>query len=212
MYPVARELKAALLLTLLKDEAMRSVLVFTRTKHRANRLAESLARQGVTVDKIHGNRTQAQRTHALAGFKNGKHQVLVATDIAARGIDIDELSHVVNFDVPAVPDDYIHRSGRTARAEATGDAFTFVSPDEEGDFRAIERALGKPIPRVTVPGFDYTARTTERLEIPLAERIAAIRARKAQERGRARDNAARRNQHQNAAGVQRRTNSSTRHP
>ena len=212
VYPVARELKSALLLTLLKDEAMRSVLVFTRTKHRANRLAESLARQGVTVDKIHGNRTQAQRTHALAGFKNGKHQVLVATDIAARGIDIDELSHVVNFDVPAVPDDYIHRSGRTARAEATGDAFTFVSPDEEGDFRAIERALGKPIPRVTVPGFDYTARTTERLEIPLAERIAAIRARKAQERGRARDNAARRSQHQNAAGVQQRRNNFTRHP
>jgi len=150
--------------------------------------------------------------HALAGFKNGKHQVLVATDIAARGIDIDELSHVVNFDVPAVPDDYIHRSGRTARAEATGDAFTFVSPDEEGDFRAIERALGKPIPRVTVPGFDYTARTTERLEIPLAERIAAIRARKAQERGRARDNAARRSQHQNAAGVQQRRNNFTRHP
>ncbi|MEK7839098.1 MAG: helicase-related protein, partial [candidate division NC10 bacterium] len=127
-------------------------------------------------------------------------------------IDIDELSHVVNFDVPAVPDDYIHRSGRTARAEATGDAFTFVSPDEEGDFRAIERALGKPIPRVTVPGFDYTARTTERLEIPLAERIAAIRARKAQERGRARDNAARRSQHQNAAGVQQRRNNFTRHP
>ncbi|MBI2526059.1 MAG: DEAD/DEAH box helicase [Candidatus Rokubacteria bacterium] len=210
-YPVARELKSALLLTLLKDEGMRSVLVFTRTKHRANRLAEALARQGVTVDKIHGNRSQAQRTHALASFKNGKHQVLVATDIAARGIDIDELSHVVNFDVPAVPDDYIHRSGRTARAEATGDAFTFVSPDEEGDFRAIERALGRPIPRVTVPGFDYTARTTERLEIPLAERIAAIRARKTQERARARDNAARRGQHQNLAAVQRRV-SFNRHP
>jgi len=212
VYPVARELKSALLLTLLKDEGMRSVLVFTRTKHRANRLAESLARQGVTVDKIHGNRTQAQRTHALASFKNGKHQVLVATDIAARGIDIDELSHVVNFDVPAVPDDYIHRSGRTARAEAVGDAFTLVSPDEENDFRAIERALGRPIPRVTVPGFDYTARTTERLEIPLAERIAAIRARKTQERSRARENAVRRGQHQIAAATQQRRNTFTRHP
>ncbi len=210
-YPVARELKSALLLALLHGEGMRSVLVFTRTKHRANRLAEALARQGVTVDKIHGNRTQPQRMHALAGFKNGKHQVLVATDIAARGIDIDELSHVVNFDVPAVPDDYIHRSGRTARAEATGDAFTFVSPDEEGDFRAIERALGRPIPRVTVAGFDYTARTTERLEIPLADRIAAIRARKTQERARARDNAARRGQHQNAAAVQQRRNNFSRH-
>jgi ATP-dependent RNA helicase RhlE len=210
VYPVARELKAALLLTLLKDEGMRSVLVFTRTKHRANRLAEALARQGVSVERIHGNRSQTQRTHALAGFKNGKYQVLVATDIAARGIDIDELSHVVNFDVPGVADDYIHRSGRTARAEATGDAFTFVSPDEEGDLRAIERAFGKPIPRVTVPGFDYTARTTERLEIPLGERIAAIRARKTQERARAKENVARRGRHQNVTGVQHRA-SSTRH-
>jgi len=210
VYPVARELKAALLLTLLKDEGMRSVLVFTRTKHRANRLAEALARQGVSVERIHGNRSQTQRTHALAGFKNGKYQVLVATDIAARGIDIDELSHVVNFDVPGVADDYIHRSGRTARAEATGDAFTFVSPDEEGDLRAIERAFGKPIPRVTVPGFDYTARTTERLEIPLGERIAAIRARKTQERARGKENVARRGRHQNAAGVQHRAGS-TRH-
>ncbi len=211
VYPVARELKSALLLTLLKDEGMRSVLVFTRTKHRANRLAEALARQGVTVDRIHGNRSQAQRTQALTGFKNGRHQVLVATDIAARGIDIDELSHVVNFDVPAVPEDYIHRSGRTARAEATGDAYTFVAPDEEGDLRAIERALGRPIPRVTVAGFDYSARTAERLEIPLAERIAAIRARKTQERARARDNAARRAQHQGAAVVAQRRNGPTRH-
>jgi ATP-dependent RNA helicase RhlE len=207
IYPVARELKTALLLTLLKDEGMRSVLVFTRTKHRANRLAEALERQGVSVDRIHGNRSQAQRTHALASFKSGKCQVLVATDIAARGIDIDELSHVVNFDVPAVPDDYIHRAGRTARAEATGDAFIFVSPDEEGDLRAIERAVGKPIPRVTVPGFDYTARPSERLEIPLAERIAAIRARKAHERARAKENAARRGQQQNAARPQHRAGS-----
>src|SRR3989338_3204617 len=126
---------------------MRSVLVFTRTKHRANRLAEALARQGGSFERIHGNRSQTQRTHALAGFKNGKYQVLVATDIAARGIDIDELSHVVNFDVPGVADDYIHRSGRTARAEATGDAFTFVSPDEEGEPRALDGGFGQPGPR-----------------------------------------------------------------
>ena len=115
------------------------MLVFTRTKHRANRLAEFLARHGITADRIHGNRSQAQRTAALAGFKDGRFQVLVATDIAARGIDIEELGHVVNFDVPGMPDDYIHRVGRTARAEAAATRFTLVSPDEEGDLRAIER-------------------------------------------------------------------------
>jgi ATP-dependent RNA helicase RhlE len=119
------------------------VLTFTRTKHRANRLADFLARHDVSVDRIHGNRSQAQRTQALAAFKDGKVRVLVATDIAARGIDITALSHVVNFDVPAVPEDYIHRSGRTARAEAEGDSVTFVSPDEEGS-PAIERAIGRP--------------------------------------------------------------------
>jgi ATP-dependent RNA helicase RhlE len=112
-------------------------------------------------------------------------QVLVATDIVARGIDVEELSHVVNFDVPHVPEDYIHRVGRTARAEATGDAFTFVSPDEEGDLRAIEKAIGKRLPRLTVQGFDYAARPAERFEVPIAERIAEIRARKAEERARA---------------------------
>ena len=158
------------------------MLTFTRTKHRANRLADFLARHDVSVDRIHGNRSQAQRTQALAAFKDGKVRVLVATDIAARGIDITALSHVVNFDVPAVPEDYIHRSGRTARAEAEGDSVTFVSPDEEADLRAIERAIGRRIERVTLPGFDYTRRAAERLEVPMAERIAAIRAKKAQER------------------------------
>ena len=121
--------------------------------------------------------------------------MLVATDIAARGIDVEALSHVVNFDVPNVPDDYIHRVGRTARAEMTGDAFTFVSPEEESDLRAIEHAIGKRLPRVTVPGFDYRAAPAERLEVPLAERIAAIRARKAQERARAKEKAVRRITH-----------------
>jgi ATP-dependent RNA helicase RhlE len=118
--------------------------------------------------------------------------VLVATDIAARGIDIEALGHVVNFDVPKVPDDYIHRVGRTARAEAVGDAFTFVAPEEEQELRAIERAVGKRLPRVVVPDFDYAARAGAGLEIPLAERIATIRAQKAVERARAKANAERR--------------------
>jgi ATP-dependent RNA helicase RhlE len=136
----------------------------------------------VVVAKIHGNRSQSQRTEALAGFKSGKVRILVATDIVARGIDVEALGHVVNFDVPNVPDDYIHRVGRTARAETTGDAFTFVSPDEEADLSAIERAVGKRLPRVTLPGFDYTRRATEALEIPLAERLAAHRAKRKVER------------------------------
>jgi len=185
VYPVAQELKAALLVTLLKRGEIRDALVFTRTKHRANRLSEHLVRSGIKAERIHGNRSQGQRTAALAGFKAGRYQVLVATDIAARGIDVEELGHVVNFDVPMVPDDYIHRVGRTARAEATGDAFTFVAPQEQGDLDQIERALGKRLPRVTVPDFDYTSRPAARLEVPLAERIAAIRSRKADERARA---------------------------
>ena len=191
VYPVAQDLKGGLLAALLKREEMRSVLVFTRTKHRANRLADQLAKRGIATDRIHGNRSQAQRTHALEGFKRGKYRVLVATDIAARGLDIDELSHVVNFDVPNVPDDYIHRAGRTARAGAVGEAVTFVAPDEMGDLKAIERAVGNSLPRLKLEGFDYAQRPAERLEIPLAERIAAIRAQKAAERARARDKAAR---------------------
>jgi ATP-dependent RNA helicase RhlE len=154
-YPVPQHLKPALLLKLLNGGEMHDALVFTRTKHRANRLAKHLVERGVKVERIHGNRSQSQRTEALAGFKSGKYRVLVATDIAARGIDVTALGHVVNFDVPAVPDDYIHRVGRTARAEATGTAFSLVSPEEEGDVRAIERAIEKRLPRVTVPDFDY---------------------------------------------------------
>jgi ATP-dependent RNA helicase RhlE len=166
--------------------------VFTRTKHRANRLAEYLARNGIKAERIHGNRSQPQRTEALAGFKSGKYRVLVATDIAARGIDVEALGHVVNFDVPTAAEDYIHRVGRTARAEATGDAFTLVSPEEEGELRSIERALGRRLPRVTVPDFDYKAKSETRLEVPLAERIAAIRAKKSEDRARAQAKAARR--------------------
>ena len=146
-WPVPSELKLPLMVELLGQPGVRNVLAFTRTKHRANRLAEGLGRHGVAAERIHGNRSQAQRTAALAGFKNGTFQVLVATDVAARGIDITGLSHVLNFDVPHLAEDYIHRVGRTARADAVGDAFTLVSPDEESDLRMIERAVGTPIPR-----------------------------------------------------------------
>jgi len=197
VYPVASELKSRLLLALLSRPATRSVLAFTRTKHRANRLAEFLARHGIRAERIHGNRSQTQRTQALAGFKDGRYQVLVATDIAARGIDIEALSHVVNFDVPALPDEYIHRVGRTARMHARGDALTLVAPGEEADLRAIERAIGTRLPRVTLPDFDYGQGTGERLEIPLAERLAAMRA----QRATARRNAVDRRRH--PAGVTR---------
>ena len=192
VYPVPQHLKAPLLVELLKRGDIRSVLVFTRTKHRANRLADSLTKQGIPCERIHGNRSQPQRTAALAGFKEGRFKVLVATDIAARGIDVEALSHVINFDVPHVPEDYIHRVGRTARAELTGDAFTFVSPEEQTDLAQIERAIGKRLPRIMVPGFDYSKVVAERLEIPLHERIAEIRSRKAADRVRAKEKAERR--------------------
>jgi len=182
VYPVPQEMKSVLLLELINRDLVREALVFTRTKHRANRLTEHLLRHRVNAARIHGNRSQAQRTEALAGFKSGKYRVLVATDIAARGIDVTALSHVVNFDVPAVPEDYIHRVGRTGRAELTGDAFTFVAPDEEPALRSIERAVKRTLPRVTLPDFDYKARPQTKLEIPLAERIAAIRQRKSEAR------------------------------
>ncbi len=199
VYPVPQGLKPVLLVDLLRRGDVKQALVFTRTKHRANRLADHLVKAGVRAERIHGNRSQPQRTAALEGFKNGTFPVLVATDIAARGIDVDELGHVVNFDVPLVPDDYIHRVGRTGRAEATGDAFTFVSPEEETNLRDIERAIGRRLPRVTVPDFDYNAKPQARLEIPIAQRIAEIRARKRDERARAAMNAARRSAHQRGA-------------
>jgi ATP-dependent RNA helicase RhlE len=191
VYPVAHELKSTLLLELLKQGGPKSVLAFTRTKHRADRLARFLETRGVACDRIHGNRSQAQRTEALTGFKQGKFRVLVATDIAARGIDVEALGLVVNFDVPHLPEDYIHRVGRTARMEATGDAYTFVSPDEEAGLHAIERHIGKRLPRQKVAGFDYASRPVERLEVPLQERIAAIRAKKAEERAHAKVKAVR---------------------
>jgi len=198
IYPVREELKAPLFVELMRRGDIGNVIVFTRTKHRANRLAEHLAKAGVPNAKIHGNRSQAQRTEALEGFKSGRYRCLVATDIVARGIDVEQLEHVVNFDVPHLPEDYIHRVGRTARADATGDAFTFVSPEEEQDLAAIERAVGRRLPRVMVAEFDYASKPQQRFEIPIAERIAEIRARKAEERKRAKEKAERRAA--NAAG------------
>lgn len=176
LWPVEGEVKRFLLKELLSRDEVDQALIFTRTKHRANRLTAFLQKAGISADRIHGNRSQAQRTKALAAFKDGSTRILVATDIAARGIDVAELSHVVNFDVPNVTDDYIHRIGRTARAEATGDAWTFVSREEESDVRAIERVVGRRLPRRTLDGFSYQAANAEKLEIPVHERIAAARA------------------------------------
>ena len=158
LYPVSHSLKSTLLLKLLDAEGVHSALIFTRTKRRADRVADFLKKNGVAAARIHGDRTQAQRTQAMDGFKSGNYQVLVATDVAARGIDVDALSHVINFDLPGSAEDYVHRIGRTGRADATGDALTFVAPDEENSFRSIERAVGKKIPRVTLEGFDYSAK------------------------------------------------------
>jgi len=184
-YPVPDELKPQLFVELIRRGDVGNAIAFCRTKHRANRLFEVLEKNDIPAARIHGNRSQAARTQALEGFKTGKYRVLVATDIVARGIDVEALEHVVNFDVPAAAEDYIHRVGRTARAEATGDAYTLVSPQEEKEVRAITKAVGKEIPRVTLPDFDYKAKPEERFEVPIGERIAEIRARKAEDRKRA---------------------------
>lgn len=176
VYPVAQELKSSLLVELLARGTVKSAIAFTRTKHRANRLAQFLVANGVNAERIHGNRSQTQRTQALENFKSGRHQVLVATDIAARGIDITALGHVVNFDVPVAPDEYVHRVGRTARAERSGEAITFVAPDEEPLIRAIERNISTRLERVKLDAFDYARKPAGKLEVPLAERLAAIRA------------------------------------
>jgi ATP-dependent RNA helicase RhlE len=155
-YPVAEHLKPALLRHLLRHTEMPSVLVFTRTKQSARRLARAIAADGFVVTELHSNLTQPQRNRAMEGFRRGDFQVLVATNIAARGLDVDHITHVISFDVPSVPDDYIHRIGRTARAEAEGDAFLLVSPAEEASLSRIERQIGQRLPRVTLPDFDYS--------------------------------------------------------
>jgi ATP-dependent RNA helicase RhlE len=155
IYPVPRHLKTELLDQALLGEAVSSAIVFTRTKRGADRLTRSLQRRGHSVAALHGDRSQGQRERALADLKRGRIQVLVATDIASRGIDVEDISHVINFDVPHTPEDYVHRIGRTGRVEAVGDAFTLMSPEEKKDVAAIERFLGRSIPRVMVPDFDY---------------------------------------------------------
>jgi ATP-dependent RNA helicase RhlE len=154
-YPVAEHLKTALLRYLLRHTEMPSVLVFTRTKQVAKRLKKVIEADGFTVAELHSNRSQAQRKKAMDGFRRGAFQVLVATNIAARGLDVDHITHVINVDVPNVPDDYVHRIGRTGRAEARGDAFVLVSPAEETLLAQIERQIGQRLPRVTLPDFDY---------------------------------------------------------
>ncbi len=149
--------KTDLLVELLRDATMSSVLVFVRTKHRADRLVDQLVRRGFEAGVLHGGRSQSQRVRALDGFRRGAQRLLVATDIAARGLDVEGVSHVINYDVPHEPEVYIHRVGRTARAQRQGDALTLVSAEEEGDLARIERLLGNKIPRSQLPGFDLTA-------------------------------------------------------
>ncbi|MGE5730291.1 MAG: DEAD/DEAH box helicase [Gemmatimonas sp.] len=155
VYPVPRDRKSALLVSLLREAALDSVLVFTRTKHGADRVVRHLEREGIEATAMHADKTQPQRTKALQDFKSGKVRVLVATDIAQRGLDISDITHVVNYDVPQQAEDYVHRIGRTGRAEKEGDAFTFMAPDEIAMVRSIERVIGQPIPRISVPGFDF---------------------------------------------------------
>ena len=155
VYEVAPHLKTALLSHLLADPKLDTVLVFARTKHRADRLARQLERSGVKTATLHSNRSQNQRMRALRDFKAGAARVLVATDIAARGIDVDGISHVINFDLPQNPEDYVHRIGRTGRAQAIGDAISFVSPEDRGPLRSLERFLGRGIPRKRAEGFNH---------------------------------------------------------
>jgi ATP-dependent RNA helicase RhlE len=154
IHPVAQTRKRALLAHLVLSGDWHQVLVFTRTKHGANRLAEQLCKDGVEATAIHGNKSQGARTKALAGFKDGSVRVLVATDLASRGLDIEELPHVVNYELPHVPEDYVHRIGRTGRAGATGEAISLVSPDEHGLLADIEKLLKRKVVREVVPGFE----------------------------------------------------------
>lgn len=166
LYPVPRHLKMKLLLKILQTTATTSVLIFTRTKNGADKVSRILHERGHSAAHIHGDRSQSQRSQSLHGFRTGRYKILVATDIAARGLDIEGISHVINYDTPATPEDYVHRIGRTARAQAVGDAFTLVSPEEEEIVRAIERSLKKALPRVTVPDFDYRAAAPPRSARP----------------------------------------------
>ncbi|MGK2858813.1 MAG: DEAD/DEAH box helicase [Thermoanaerobaculia bacterium] len=169
---VSKAAKADLLIHLLKDKALEMVLVFSRTKHGADKIARKLAAAGITTATLHSNRTQGQRMLALKKFRSGEVRCLIATDIAARGIDVERISHVVNFDFPPQPEDYVHRIGRTGRAHAIGDAISFVAPDEIADLRQLERFLKRGIPRTKVEGFD--ARAAEASAAESAAKYAAV--------------------------------------
>jgi ATP-dependent RNA helicase RhlE len=157
VYPVREHLKTDLLRYLLRHTEMPSVLVFTRTRRSAKRLMKVIAEDGFAVGQLHSDLSQSQRNRAMEGFRRGEFQILVATNIAARGLDVDHITHVISHDVPDVPEDYVHRIGRTARAGAEGDAWVLVAPEEERSLADIERQIGQRLPRVTLPDFDYGA-------------------------------------------------------
>ncbi|MBU0993497.1 MAG: DEAD/DEAH box helicase [Proteobacteria bacterium] len=158
-YPVARHLKTALLLQLLKNTSTKAVLIFTRTKHRARQLGEKLSKAGYQSTSLQGNLSQARRQDAMNGFKSGKYKVLVATDIAARGIDVSNVSHVINYDMPSTPETYIHRIGRTGRVQRTGEAFTLITAEDKQMVKAIHGAIGMPVEQRTLADFNYHAPT-----------------------------------------------------
>src|SRR6267154_2798055 len=157
VYEVPKHLKSSLLMHLLKDPQMNMVLIFVRMKHAADHLADHLDHKGIKTATIHSNRSQSQRLRALKDFKSGAVRVLVATDIAARGIDVDGISHVVNYDFPMHSEDYVHRIGRTGRAHAVGDAISFATPDDVSALRSLERFIGRGLVRKRAEGFDYRA-------------------------------------------------------
>jgi len=155
LFPVPHHLKSRFLIKLLDQTEIKSVLIFTRTKHRAQNLVKKIKRTKYKVTSLHGDRTQGQRRAALNGFKQGRYQIMVATDIAARGLDIDGISHVINYDMPGTADAYIHRIGRTGRAQRAGEAFTFMIPDDQALVRKIEKIMKEKLPKKTLPDFDY---------------------------------------------------------
>jgi ATP-dependent RNA helicase RhlE len=166
VYEVRNDLKMNLLLHLLRDPGLNMVLLFSRTKHGADKVARKLEERGIRTGTLHSNRSQNQRLRALKDFKNGAIRVLVATDIAARGIDVDGISHVVNYDFPKHPEDYVHRIGRTGRAHAVGDALSFATPEDRSALRVLERFIGRGLVRKRAEGFDYQAAPVRRAEAP----------------------------------------------
>ncbi len=177
LYPVEERYKMPLLLALLKSVDTKSVLVFARTKHRAERLTQQIDRAGYKVTSLHGNRSQNQRDEALSGFRNGTYQVMVATDIAARGLDVLGISHVINYDMPDTADAYLHRIGRTGRAEHTGDAFTLATPQDWEMVGALQKIMGQALSRLTLDGFNYGTPTSPTYATAKAETLGGPAAR-----------------------------------